>query len=106
MGTCIEFLIRNNQKMFFQNFISLVNSTIFPSSKTLLNLTGYVAVVEEKSSASTEIFSQYPKGTGKKMPWSIISYANGRGFDHHYQNDSDYPWKDLRNEIWTDDQYT
>ena len=98
--------------MFFQDLISLVNSTIFPSSKTLFNLTGYVAVEEEKTSASTEIFSQYPKGKGEKMPWSIISYANGRGFDHHYLNesaralDSTYPWKDLRDEIWTDDQYT
>jgi len=72
------------------------------------NILGYVDVVEEYSSASTEIFSQYPKVTGKKMPWSIISYANGRGFDHHYQNESvsDYPWKDLRKENWTDDQYT
>ena len=45
---------------------------------------------------------------GSKMAWSTISYANGLGFQDHFTNNSNNPWKDLKNmpeSEWKDDQY-
>ena len=73
---------------------SVINHSVFP---------GYVAVEESETPASTEIFSQLNNGT--KYPWSIISYANGLGFNKHFVKGTKYPWKDLRILNWKDDQY-
>ena len=42
------------------------------------------------------------------MAWSTISYANGLGFQYHFTNDTNNPWKDLKNmpeTEWKGDQY-
>ena len=38
--------------------------------------------------------SEFPDGT--KLPYSTISYANGKGFFRHFSNDTRVPWIDLR----------
>jgi alkaline phosphatase len=44
-------------------------------------------------------------GEPGKLPWSTISYANGRGFYDHFNNNTTSPWKDIRNMNWKEFEY-